>query len=104
MPEVLRVLHVPVLLCVDSEFVVRGLTRLLPSWKFKGWRMGGGGVQHMDLWVEIAGLLNNNRDVQVLHVWSHVGVPGNETVDEVVGIQALIWLSIAVGVRLQIVC
>ena len=54
-----------------------------PLWKPKGCRSGGNIIHYLDLRVDIARLINE-RDVHVLYVWSHVEVPGNEEVDELV--------------------
>src|SRR5438105_8725927 len=65
----------------DSEYVVKGITRWLPSWERKGWKTAAGQpVKNRELWEELATLVNG-RAVRWQWVRGHAGHPENERCD-----------------------
>ncbi|HUN74998.1 MAG TPA: ribonuclease HI [Steroidobacteraceae bacterium] len=65
----------------DSQYVRRGITEWVPSWKARGWRTADRKpVKNQDLWVELDKLAAAHR-VEWHWVPGHAGVPGNERVD-----------------------
>jgi ribonuclease HI len=65
----------------DSEYVRRGITEWLPSWKARNWRTADRKpVKNQDLWIELEKLAAAHR-VEWHWVRGHSGVPGNERVD-----------------------
>ena len=65
----------------DSQYVRRGITEWVPSWKARGWRTADRKpVKNQDLWVELDNLAAAHR-VEWHWVPGHAGVPGNERVD-----------------------
>jgi ribonuclease HI len=65
----------------DSEYVRRGITEWLASWKARGWRTAGRQpVKNQDLWIELDKLASSHR-IEWHWVPGHAGVPGNERVD-----------------------
>jgi ribonuclease HI len=72
---------VAVRLYTDSEYVRRGVTEWLASWKARGWRTAERKpVKNQDLWQELDPLAAA-RQVEWHWVKGHSGVPGNERVD-----------------------
>jgi ribonuclease HI len=68
-------------LFTDSEYVRRGITEWLPSWKARGWLTADRKpVKNQDLWVELEKLAAAHQ-VEWHWVRGHSGVPGNERVD-----------------------
>jgi ribonuclease HI len=65
----------------DSEYVRRGISEWLPSWKARGWRTADRKpVKNQDLW-ERLDELSANHQIEWRWVPGHAGVPGNERVD-----------------------
>lgn len=65
----------------DSEYVRRGITEWLPSWKARGWRTADKKpVKNQDLWEKLEALAAGH-EVEWRWVKGHSGVPGNERVD-----------------------
>lgn len=79
----LEALKRPVQACVytDSEYVRRGITEWLLSWKQRGWRTADKKpVKNQDLWRRLDELVAVHR-LDWRWVKAHSGVPGNERVD-----------------------
>ena len=73
--------QVPVRLFTDSEYVRRGITEWLPSWKARGWRTADRKpVKNQDLWEQLD-TLAAGHSIEWHWVRGHSGVPGNERVD-----------------------
>jgi ribonuclease HI len=65
----------------DSEYVRRGITEWLASWKARGWRTADKKpVKNQDLWEELDQLAASHR-IEWHWVKGHSGVEGNERVD-----------------------
>jgi ribonuclease HI len=65
----------------DSEYVRRGITEWLASWKVRDWRTADRKpVKNKDLWEELDRLAQRHR-LEWHWVPGHAGVPGNERVD-----------------------
>jgi len=81
--EALRALKRPctVLLYTDSEYVKKGITEWLPSWKRRGWKRKTGGIKNLDLWQELDALAQTH-DIEWRWVRGHSGDPFNERCDE----------------------
>ncbi len=64
----------------DSEYVRRGITEWLPTWRAHGWKRKGGALANVELW---QGLDLATRSHQVRWNWvrGHAGHPENERVD-----------------------
>jgi len=68
-------------LYTDSEYVRRGITEWIASWKARGWRTADRKpVKNQDLWEELDRLAAIHK-IQWHWVKGHSGVPGNERVD-----------------------
>ena len=79
-------------LYTDSEYVRRGITEWLPTWKARGWRTADRKpVKNQDLWQQLDGL-NARHRIEWRWVPGHAGVPGNERVDRLAN-QAIDTLS-----------
>ncbi len=72
------------LLC-DSEYVGKGLTTWMKSWKANGWMRREGGqkkpVKNEDLWRKLDELVQQHR-VRYVRVAGHSGHPENDRCDE----------------------
>ena len=65
----------------DSEYVRRGITEWLASWKARGWRTADRKpVKNQDLWQRLEEV-SANHQIEWRWVPGHAGVPGNERVD-----------------------
>ena len=72
-------------LVTDSEYVGKGISTWLASWKRNGWKRGTGQdrspVKNVDLWQRLDALLQRHH-VGVVVVRGHAGHPENERCDE----------------------
>ena len=67
--------------CLDSEYVRRGITEWLPNWKARGWRTADRKpVKNRDLWERLDAAVQGH-DIEWQWVKGHSGIPGNERVD-----------------------
>ncbi|MBM4192328.1 MAG: ribonuclease HI [Gammaproteobacteria bacterium] len=65
----------------DSEYVRRGITEWIESWKARGWKTTDKKpVRNRDLW-ERLDELSSRHDIEWRWVKGHSGVPGNERAD-----------------------
>ncbi len=65
----------------DSEYVRRGITEWITSWKARGWKTADRKpVKNQDLWEELERLAAVHN-IQWHWVKGHSGIPGNERVD-----------------------
>jgi ribonuclease HI len=65
----------------DSEYVRRGITEWVVSWKARGWKTADRKpVKNQDLWEELDRLAALHK-IEWRWVKGHSGVPGNERVD-----------------------
>jgi ribonuclease HI len=65
----------------DSEYVRRGITEWVSSWKARGWKTADRKpVKNQDLWEELDRLAAQHQ-IQWHWVKGHSGIPGNERVD-----------------------
>ncbi|HEX7418026.1 MAG TPA: ribonuclease HI [Steroidobacteraceae bacterium] len=66
----------------DSEYVRRGITEWLATWKQRAWRTADRKpVKNRDLWERLDELAAQHR-IEWRWVPAHAGVPGNERCDE----------------------
>jgi ribonuclease HI len=66
----------------DSEYVRRGITEWVTSWKARGWRTADRKpVKNQDLWQRLDELAAAH-EIEWHWVKGHSGVPGNERVDQ----------------------
>ena len=70
----------------DSTYVIQGIRGWVHNWKRRGWKTStGSGVLNRDLWERLDGLATARgpRRITWHYVRGHVGIPGNERVDEI---------------------
>lgn len=66
----------------DSEYVRRGITEWMKSWKARGWKTADRKpVKNQDLWERLDALAADHK-IEWRWVKGHSGVPGNERVDQ----------------------
>jgi ribonuclease HI len=66
----------------DSQYVIKGITEWLPSWKARGWRTADKKpVKNQDLWEKLEQIASGHT-LTWQWVKGHSGDPGNERVDE----------------------
>lgn len=77
----------PVTICTDSTYVIRGITQWIWGWQKKGWKTAEGkDVLNKELWQELAREVmhrKNHGEITWRYVRGHIGVAGNERVDEI---------------------
>jgi len=65
----------------DSEYVRRGITEWVRSWKARGWKTADRKpVKNQDLWERLDALAAGHQ-IEWRWVKGHSGIPGNERVD-----------------------
>ncbi len=70
-----------VLFVSDSEYLVKGMTEWLPTWKARGWRRKGGKIENLELWQKLV-QATEGHDVRWQWVRGHSGHAKNEYVDD----------------------
>jgi ribonuclease HI len=72
---------VAVTLYTDSEYVKRGISEWVPSWKARGWKTAAKKpVKNQDLWEALDAVASRHK-VDWQWVKAHSGIEGNERVD-----------------------
>jgi len=64
----------------DSEYLRRGITEWMPSWRRRKWKRKGGALANVDLWKELDELINKH-EIRWHWVRGHAGHVENERVD-----------------------
>jgi ribonuclease HI len=72
----------------DSVYVIRGITQWIWGWMRNGWRTAEGkDVLNKEYWQTLSNIVGNRkkngRATEWKHVRGHMGIPGNERVDEI---------------------
>ena len=72
-----------VVLHLDSQYVLKGITEWLSGWKAKGWKTASKQpVKNVDLWQQLDVLANGaGHAIDWRWVKGHAGDPGNERAD-----------------------
>jgi ribonuclease HI len=75
----------------DSTYVIQGIREWIPKWLMRGWRtIAGKDVLNRELWERLWELAGNHEGgVEWHYVRGHIGIPGNERVDEIANAYAL---------------
>ncbi len=73
-----------VVLHVDSQYVLKGMTEWLSGWKARNWKTAAKEpVKNVDLWQRLDVLVNaGSHQIEWRWVRGHNGDPGNERADE----------------------
>jgi len=72
----------PLRIFTDSEYVRRGITEWVRSWKARGWKTADRKpVKNQDLWERLDTLAAGHQ-IEWRWVRGHSGIPGNERVDQ----------------------
>ncbi len=64
----------------DSEYLQRGITEWMPSWRRRNWKRKDGALANADLWKELDRLIARHQ-IHWHWVRGHAGHPENERVD-----------------------
>jgi ribonuclease HI len=71
-----------VVLHLDSQYVLKGITEWLAGWKAKGWKTAAKPVKNVDLWQQLDQLVAQmGHKIDWRWVKGHAGDPGNERAD-----------------------
>jgi ribonuclease HI len=84
--ERLRDVPGPVAIYTDSSYVIQGITGWVHGWRRRGWKTASGGdVLNRELWEALAAVTaaRGPKTIEWHYVRGHVGIPGNERVDEI---------------------
>ncbi|MEO7192742.1 MAG: RNase H family protein [Vicinamibacterales bacterium] len=76
----------PVAMHTDSTYVIKGIREWIWSWRRRGWKtMEGADVQNRELWEQMHALVvaRGQDRIEWHYVRGHIGIPGNERVDEI---------------------
>lgn len=77
----------------DSTYVIQGIGGWVHNWKRRGWKTATGtDVMNRDLWEQLDALASARgaRNIAWHYVRGHIGIPGNERVDEIAGAFAML--------------
>jgi ribonuclease HI len=82
---------VPTVVHTDSSYVINGITKWVRGWKAKGWMTAQKKeVINKELWQELANVVDSfNAPIEWKYVGGHIGIAGNERVDEIANAFAL---------------
>ena len=69
-----------VTLYTDSEYLKKGITEWMPSWKKRNWKRKSGELKNVDLWKMLDKLIQKH-DIDWNWVRGHTGVVENERCD-----------------------
>lgn len=77
-----------VMLYTDSRYVINGITQWISGWKQRGWKtLQKEDVVNRDLWEQLDAVVGRLTSIDVRIVWhyvgGHIGIVGNERVDEI---------------------
>jgi ribonuclease HI len=70
----------------DSTYVIKGIQEWIWGWRRRGWKTAeGGAVQNREFWERLHALVEGRGKGTISwhYVRGHVGIPGNERVDEI---------------------
>ncbi len=84
--EVARAHDGPVNVYTDSTYVIRGIREWIWAWRRRGWKTAeGSDVLNRELWEALwnASSARGAKGIEWHYVRGHVGIPGNERVDEI---------------------
>ena len=70
----------PVRIYTDSQYLQRGVTEWMKSWKEKNWKRKGGALANVDLWKALSTEIEN-RKITWKWIKGHAGHPFNERAD-----------------------
>lgn len=93
--EALRHLHATpgsIALHTDSTYVIQGISQWIWGWRRRGWKTAeGNDVLNRELWERLSHLVEQRgpKGVEWHYVRGHIGIPGNERVDEIANAFAL---------------
>ena len=81
----------PVALHTDSTYVIRGIREWIWGWRRRGWKTAeGNDVLNRELWEQLSRLVEERgKGIEWHYVRGHIGIPGNERVDEIANAFAL---------------
>jgi ribonuclease HI len=77
--------EMPIKILTDSSYVINGVTKWSHGWKARGWvTKEKKEVLNQDLWKDLIEVVDScAHGVAWEYVGGHVGIPGNERVDEI---------------------
>jgi|TARA_B110000116_G_C16792843_1_gene564810 ribonuclease HI len=64
----------------DSQYLIKGMTEWITSWKAKGWKRKSGNIENLALWQDLDRIASIHR-IAWEWVRGHAGHPQNEYVD-----------------------
>lgn len=84
--ECVRTVDGPVNVYTDSTYVIRGIREWIWAWRRRGWKTAeGSDVLNRELWEALWAVSSARgaKGIEWHYVRGHVGIPGNERVDEI---------------------
>ncbi len=82
----LRDIAGPVAMYTDSTYVIKGIREWIWAWRRRGWKTAEGkDVLNRELWERLGDLVSARGKAAITwhYVRGHIGIPGNERVDEI---------------------
>ena len=81
----LKLPRAPIIVHTDSSYLIGGITKWVKGWKAHGWMTSQKKeVMNKDLWSKLSDVAQTlGKNIEWKYVGGHVGVAGNERVDEI---------------------
>lgn len=74
---------IPVVVVMDSQYVIKGITEWVRNWVKNNWRtIQKKPVENKELWQELLDLKSQFANIEFQQVRGHAGHPGNERADK----------------------
>jgi len=75
----------PIVIHTDSSYLINGITKWVRGWKARGWITSQKKeVLNRDLWSKLSAVVEKiGKNIEWRYVGGHVGIAGNERVDEI---------------------
>lgn len=82
--ESIHTTNIPIEICIDSQYVLVGITQWIYKWIANGWKTSNKKkpVENKELWMRLHELVNKQLTVQFIKVKGHSGVEFNELADK----------------------
>lgn len=85
--EVIKTKHIPIVVTMDSSYVIQGINEWIDSWLHNGWyNSQNKPVQNRELWIRLYNLKTKFEDIQFVKCKGHSTNEGNIRADELANI------------------
>ena len=79
----------------DSQYLVKGISEWVPSWRMRGWRRKGGRIENLELWKRLVAV-SSKHETTWIWVRGHAGHAKNEYANDL-AVRAATEQSVSAG-------